>query len=42
MQRLHPNDLVGHLLEQGGWSHLNLPAIAEAEIRVPTVRTAIT
>jgi len=29
MQRLHPDDLVGHLLEQGGWRHLNLPAIAE-------------
>jgi predicted phage terminase large subunit-like protein len=29
MQRLHPDDLVGHLLEQGGWAHLNLPAIAE-------------
>lgn len=31
MQRLHPDDLVGHLLEQGGWKHLNLPAIAEEE-----------
>ena len=31
MQRLHPDDLVGHLLEQGGWRHLNLPAIAEEE-----------
>ena len=31
MQRLHPDDLVGHLLEQGGWWHLNLPAIAEEE-----------
>ena len=29
MQRLHPNDLVGHLLEQEGWTHLNLPAIAD-------------
>jgi hypothetical protein len=28
-QRLHPDDLVGHLFEQGGWRHLNLPAIAE-------------
>ncbi len=35
MQRLHPDDLVGHLLEQGGWTHLNLPAIAEAECRIP-------
>src|SRR5467141_3449804 len=31
MQRLHPEDLVGHLLEQGGWRHLNLPAIAEED-----------
>jgi predicted phage terminase large subunit-like protein len=31
MQRLHPEDLVGHVLEQGGWKHLNLPAIAEEE-----------
>jgi predicted phage terminase large subunit-like protein len=31
MQRLHPDDLVGHLLEQGGWAHLNLPAIAEED-----------
>jgi len=31
MQRLHLDDLVGHLLEQEGWTHLNLPAIAEAE-----------
>ena len=30
MQRLHPEDLVGYLLDQsGGWTHLNLPAIAE-------------
>ena len=31
MQRLHPDDFVGHMLEQGGWTHLNLPAIAEEE-----------
>src|SRR5205807_1686615 len=31
MQRLHVDDLVGHLLEQEGWQHLNLPAIAECE-----------
>jgi predicted phage terminase large subunit-like protein len=35
MQRLHLDDLVGHLLEHGGWTHLNLPAIAECEHRVP-------
>ena len=28
MQRLHENDLAGHLLEQKGWIHLDLPAIA--------------
>jgi predicted phage terminase large subunit-like protein len=26
MQRLHERDLTGHLLEQGGWTHLCLPA----------------
>jgi hypothetical protein len=31
MQRLHQGDLVGHLLEEQGWHHLNLPAIAELE-----------
>jgi predicted phage terminase large subunit-like protein len=30
-QRLHVDDLVGHLLEQGGWPELSLPAIAEVE-----------
>jgi hypothetical protein len=34
MQRLHVDDLVGHLLEQDGWVHLNLPAIAESEQRI--------
>jgi predicted phage terminase large subunit-like protein len=36
MQRLHEEDLAGHLLERGGWDHLNLPAIAESDERVPT------
>jgi predicted phage terminase large subunit-like protein len=31
MQRLHEDDLVGHLLRAEGWTHLNLPAIAELE-----------
>ncbi len=31
MQRLHLDDLVGHLLEMGGWEVLALPAIAEEE-----------
>ena len=26
MQRCHQQDLAGHLLEQGGWEHLSLPA----------------
>ncbi|MEQ9015744.1 MAG: phage terminase large subunit [Marinovum algicola] len=28
MQRLHEDDLAGHLLAAGGWAHLDLPAIA--------------
>lgn len=28
MQRLHLDDMVGHVLEQGGWEVLKLPAIA--------------
>ncbi len=31
MQRLHDDDLAGQVLEQGGWTHLNLPAIAEED-----------
>ncbi|MEM8970751.1 MAG: phage terminase large subunit [Pseudomonadota bacterium] len=31
MQRLHEDDLAGHLLEGGGWDLLSLPAIAEEE-----------
>jgi predicted phage terminase large subunit-like protein len=34
MQRLHVDDFVAHLLDQGGWTHLNLPAIAETEERI--------
>jgi len=30
MQRLHQDDLVGHVLEQGPWDTLVLPAVAEA------------
>jgi predicted phage terminase large subunit-like protein len=30
-QRLHVDDLPGYVLEQGGWVHLNLPAIAVRE-----------
>ena len=28
MQRLHVDDLTGHLLKQDGWTHLRFPAIA--------------
>jgi predicted phage terminase large subunit-like protein len=31
MQRLHENDLVGHVLKQGGWELLKFPAIAEED-----------
>jgi predicted phage terminase large subunit-like protein len=31
MQRLHEEDLVGHLLREDGWTHLCLPAIATAD-----------
>ena len=31
MQRLHLDDLVGHVVEQGGWEVVSLPAIAEQE-----------
>ena len=31
MQRLHEDDLAGHVLRQGGWEHLDLPAIAVEE-----------
>ena len=30
-QRLHEDDLVGHLLESGTFEHLNLPAIADKD-----------
>ena len=34
MQRLHVDDLVGHLLEQEGWTHLDLPAISDTEHQI--------
>jgi predicted phage terminase large subunit-like protein len=34
MQRLHVDDLAGHFLQQGGWKHLSLPAIAETDERI--------
>jgi predicted phage terminase large subunit-like protein len=35
MQRLHEDDLAGHLLRQGSWSHLDLPAIAVEDSIIP-------
>lgn len=32
MQRLHEEDLTGHLLEQDTWTHLCIPALAETKI----------
>ena len=29
MQRLHVDDLAGHVLKAGGWTHLDLPTISE-------------
>jgi len=34
-QRLHEDDLAGYFVRQGGWTHLNLPAITEEEQRIP-------
>jgi predicted phage terminase large subunit-like protein len=31
MQRLHQNDLVGHVLDQGSWDVLSFPAIAQED-----------
>ena len=33
MQRLHVDDLAGHILETSDWVHLNMPAIAETPER---------
>src|SRR4051812_27497449 len=35
MQRLHEQDLGGHLLGQGAWQHLDLPAIAVDDGVIP-------
>jgi len=31
MQRLHPNDLCGHVIKQGGWEVLSIPCLYEEE-----------
>ncbi len=33
-QRVHEDDLAGHLIEQGGWEHLDLQAIAEEPVDI--------
>lgn len=33
MQRIHQQDLVGYLVEQGGFDVLNLPAIAQSQVK---------
>src|SRR5713226_7347084 len=37
MQRCHQQDLSGHLLEQGNWEHLCLPAEYEAANRITSI-----
>lgn len=37
-QRLHEDDIVGYLLEKGQFEHLNLPAIARRDERLPLPR----
>ena len=37
MQRCHQQDLSGHVLEQGGWEHLCLPAEYEGPGRVTSI-----
>lgn len=34
-QRFHEEDMAGTLIETGGWHHLNLPAIAQANEDIP-------
>lgn len=38
MQRLHEHDLSGMLLDQGGWDHLSLPAVAIEDERIMLAR----
>lgn len=34
-QRLHHDDLIGHLIAKGGWEVLTMPAIAEKTVQYP-------
>lgn len=38
MQRLHPDDLAGHVKARGGWDTLTIPAIAMKDERIPLGR----
>ena len=40
MQRLHVDDLVGHVLGKEPWAHLDLPAVAEKPQRIRVGRDA--
>ena len=41
MQRWHEDDLAGHLLRQGRWCHLNLPAIAVEDSNIAIGRDKV-
>lgn len=41
MQRLHEDDLAGKLLRDGGWDHLDIPAIAQEDQQIPIGPTAV-
>ncbi len=43
MQRLHQDDLAGHLLKKGGWDHLCLPALFESrtELKYGTLKKVV-
>jgi len=40
-QRLHMEDLVGHLIAQGGWQELCLPLIADKDQEIPLSANAV-
>ena len=42
MQRLHAEDLTGHLLAKGGWEHLCIPAVAERKTTIDFGRVSVT
>ena len=42
MQRLHANDLTGHLLQKGGWEHLCIPAVAPHKTLIDFGRVSVT